>query len=113
LPLHPKRLARRGYNQAAIIATATANILNTPMVTDSLVRVKYTDSQVSTKSRVERLQNMEHAFVVKNHDALANKHVLLIDDVLTTGATIEAAANELLKVPNIQLSIATAGLAIQ
>jgi predicted amidophosphoribosyltransferase len=68
--------------------------------------VSYTDSQTK-KNRVERWQNMEGRFELVNPSAIEGKHVLLVDDVITTGATLEACGKEINQVPNVQLSIAT------
>ena len=80
--------------------------LNIPLDIKNLYRNVATETQTK-KSRFERWENVENVFKVKNEPAFINKHVLLIDDVLTTGATLEACANTLLKVDNIKVSIAT------
>jgi ComF family protein len=111
VPLHPKKLASRGYNQSELIARGIGDALRIPVATDALIRTKDTESQTK-KSREERVNNMADAFVIKEAGTLAGRHVLLCDDVLTTGATIEACALALLKEERIKISIVTIGIAI-
>ena len=80
--------------------------MGVPVLRNSVVRVEQTETQTK-KNRVERWQNMEGKFELMNEEAIANKHILLVDDVVTTGATLEACGQELLKAKNVQLSIAT------
>ena len=111
VPLHRRRLQERGYNQSALIAQAMGKQLGIPVVEDGLLRTRKTESQ-TRKTRTERLKNMENAFSL-NPAALAGyPHVLLLDDVLTTGATLEACALALLEHPGTEVSIATIGLAV-
>ncbi len=110
VPLHPDKEAARGYNQTRLIAEGMANILGIPVVTDLLYRTRNTESQTQ-KSREERIANMEGAFGLKNASPYQGSHILLIDDVLTTGATLEACAHTLLAIPGSKLSIATIGVA--
>lgn len=112
VPLHPKKEMARGYNQSRIIAEGMADILHIPVLSENiLIRVRNTKSQTQ-KTREERIDNMQDAFLVKDDTAIMNKHILLIDDVLTTGATIEACALALLQVPGVRISIATIGIAV-
>lgn len=110
IPLHPNRAAKRGYNQSALIANGLEEVLNKPAMPQCLKRVKATESQVH-KSREERVVNVSNAFSVADNRALHHKHVLLVDDVLTTGATLESAALSLLKIPGLKVSMATIGIA--
>ncbi|HXS37153.1 MAG TPA: phosphoribosyltransferase family protein [Flavipsychrobacter sp.] len=110
VPLHHKKEAIRGYNQSELIAEGISSILNIPVVSKALLRKRHTDSQTK-KSRGERLENMKDAFEVGSSYLLKNKHILLIDDVLTTGATLESAALAILSVPGVKVSIATIGIA--
>lgn len=110
VPLHPKKEATRGFNQAEIIAEGMQEVLNIPVITDVLHRARYTESQTK-KTREERLLNMKDAFEVKHREKITGKHLLLIDDVLTTGATLEACAIALSQITNIHISIATIGIA--
>lgn len=112
VPLHPRKEESRGYNQSTIIATGIAEVLSIPLApTEALVRTRDTESQTQ-KSREERIDNMQDAFAIQGTDAFQHKHLLLIDDVLTTGATLEACALALLQVPGVRISIATVGLAV-
>lgn len=106
VPIHPSRKRYRGYNQSDWIGMGMTESLNIPLDIKNLYRNVATETQTK-KSRFERWENVENVFKVKNEPAFINKHVLLIDDVLTTGATLEACANTLLKVDNIKVSIAT------
>ncbi len=110
VPLHPKKEAIRGFNQAEIIADGMQEVLNIPVITDVLHRTRYTESQTK-KNREERLLNMQDAFNIKHHEKIIGKHLLLIDDVLTTGATLEACAIALSQITNTHISIATIGIA--
>ncbi|MES2479933.1 MAG: phosphoribosyltransferase family protein [Bacteroidota bacterium] len=111
VPLYRSKLNERGYNQSEIIAKTLSSVLRIEIDIVSLARVTNTDSQVR-KSRADRAKNMNHAFSVGNMDNLKGKHILIIDDVLTTGATIEACSAALQSVEGLQFSIATVGIAI-
>jgi len=106
LPLFPAKEKRRGYNQATLICQGIAEYMNVPVLQNVIIRPQHTDTQTK-KGRIERWKNIEGKFVLAKPEAITNKHVLLVDDVVTTGATLEACGNELLKAPNSQLSIAT------
>jgi len=111
VPLYKKKEAKRGFNQSKIIADGIAEILSIEVIENAVVRIKNTKTQTD-RSREQRIENVKGAFSVVNEKKLINKHVLLVDDVLTTGATIEACAMELLKVNGVSISIVTAGIAI-
>jgi ComF family protein len=106
LPLFAAREKRRGYNQAAILSDGIAQAMKLPVVKDAVIRLSATETQTH-KNRVERWQNMEGRFQLTNSALITEKHILLIDDVITTGATLEACGQELLQAKNIRLSIAT------
>lgn len=106
VPLHEKRLRERGYNQAASFGQGLAEVLQVPLVTHALVRLQATRTQ-TRKNRSERWDNVATVFSVARPDLLRGKHLLLVDDVLTTGATLEAAAQPLLALENTAVSIAT------
>lgn len=106
LPLFPAREKRRGYNQATIICEGIAQVLNVEVLRDVVVRTKHTETQTK-KGRMERWKNMEGKFELLNSQRIQDKHVLLVDDVVTTGATLEACGHELIAVNNTRLSIAT------
>lgn len=103
VPLHPRKQRIRGYNQAALLAAGIAEIINRPVAANALRRLKYTDSQTK-KSRQQRKENVTNVFCAGNVSPLHNGHVLLIDDVITTGATILACSQVLLQ-EKIQVSI--------
>ena len=105
VPLHPVRYKKRGYNQSERFAAGLSNALGIPVDDKSLLRSSYTDTQTK-KTRFRRYENMKDVFKINNSDALAGKHVLLIDDIITTGATIESCANILLDVTDLKISIA-------
>lgn len=111
VPLHQKRLRARGYNQSACFAEGLATQLPALVELDNLVRVAATQTQTH-KSRFERFRNMQEVFQIIHPEKLMNKHVLLVDDVVTTGSTLEACAAELLKIEGLKLSIATIAYAI-
>jgi ComF family protein len=106
LPLFPSKEKKRGFNQATVLCEGIAEVLGKPIVKDAVIRTSYTDSQTK-KNRVERWENMEGRFELVKKDAIAGKHVLLVDDVITTGATLEACGNTLLEAENVKLSVAT------
>ena len=106
LPLHSKKLKKRGYNQAEIICEGIGDEMSVPVFTDVIVRRENTETQTH-KSRMERWWNIESKFELKKPMLIVNKHVLLVDDVITTGATLEACGMELLKAEGTKLSIAT------
>src|ERR1051325_3829578 len=106
LPLFPAKEKKRGYNQATILCNGMAEYMNIPVLNDVIIRPQFTETQ-TRKGRIERWLNMEGKFILKNPEAISNKHILLVDDVVTTGATLEACGTELLKAENVRLSIAT------
>ena len=106
VPLHPKKLKMRGYNQSERIAAGLSDVLKKPLVTGCLVRNRFTDTQ-TRKSRFSRWQNVEGIFGLVESQRVAGRHILLVDDVVTTGATLEAAATALLAGGAGKVSIAT------
>jgi ComF family protein len=110
LPLFANKQKKRGYNQASIIANGISEVLQLPVWDDVIIRKIYTDTQTH-KGRADRWHNVKESFALTNPDKLANKHVLLIDDVITTGATTEACGSVLLSASNVQLSIAAVAYA--
>lgn len=106
VPLHKKKFRKRGYNQVTLFAKAIAEKLQKPYIDDVLIKVTPTPSQVF-KARFARLFSSEEIFSVQSLDKITGKHLLLVDDVMTTGATLEACSNQLLKAGGVELSIAT------
>jgi len=95
VPLHKKRMRERGFNQSALLAKYIADKTSVPLDCDTLVKIKNTSSQVSAFSRNDRLQNLYESFLIKNPENIKNKTVILVDDVITTGATIIECARTL------------------
>ena len=106
LPLFPAKEKKRGYNQARVLCEGIAEILDKPVLSDVVVRSIPTETQTK-KGRLERWRNMEGSFALAQPDAIDGKHILLVDDVITTGASLEACGRELVRAQNGQLSIAT------
>jgi ComF family protein len=96
IPLTRKRQRQRGYNQSLMLAEGVAEVTRLPIAAKAVRRTHFADSQTS-KSRYDRQINVEHVFELTQPDTIRGKHVLLIDDVVTTGATMTACATELLK----------------
>jgi ComF family protein len=106
VPLHRRKLARRGYNQAEAFATGLAAALPCPSAAHALRRTEHTASQ-TRKGRAERWQNVASVFEVPEPTQVLDRHILLVDDVLTTGATLEACGAALLAAGARAVSIAT------
>ncbi len=110
VPLHPKKERLRGYNQSDFIAKGINEILKIKVNKKSLLRIENTDSQ-TRKKRFSRWKNMMNSFALKDARRLKNKHILLIDDVVTTGSTLEACAQKLQEIEGVKISIATIAVA--
>lgn len=105
LPLFPHKEKKRGYNQAAVLCEGISEIINVPVVKDIVLRKRYTDTQTK-KGRSDRWVNVEGSFEVSDPVVLSNKNLLLVDDVITTGATIEACGFAIKEAADVNLSIA-------
>ena len=105
IPIHPKKLRIRGYNQSACFAEGLSIQLGIPIIDNCLIRTKHTESQ-TTKSRAERYDNVMEVFTCVSKDQIVGEHILLVDDILTTGATICVASNILVQA-GAKVSIAT------
>ncbi|MBA4322926.1 MAG: hypothetical protein C0408_08940 [Odoribacter sp.] len=112
VPLHPLKQRKRGFNQSDCISEGLAGATGLQIDLKSLVRIGSSDTQTK-RSRYERWMNVEGLFAVTDPDKLKGKHILLVDDVITTGSTLEACAMELLKIENVKVSIAALAVAVQ
>ena len=110
VPLHPKKYKLRGYNQSEWIGKGLSKVLNKPMDISTLLRVRENATQTK-KTVFERYENTEGIFELMDKTVFAGKHVLLVDDVLTTGSTLEACVRALLETTEIKISIFTLAVA--
>ncbi len=110
VPLHPKKQRERGFNQSEFFARGLSEGLNIELCTGNLVRKFHSESQ-TRKSRFMRWKNVETVYYIKNPGLLQNKNLLLVDDVITTGSTIEACAQKLLETGNTRVWVASMALA--
>ncbi len=110
IPLHPRKERRRGYNQSFYFANGLSEITGIPVLSKELKRVKYTESQTG-KSREMRWMSVSEAFAIGESVKLKDSHVLVVDDVVTTGATIEACCKTLLEFGVRKVSIAAMAVA--
>jgi ComF family protein len=106
LPLFKTKERKRGFNQSAILCEGISEVWQKGIIKNAVVRSENTESQ-TRKNRIERWQNIEGGFEIQNKEDLINKHLLLVDDVVTTGATLEACGRALLETESIKLSLAT------
>jgi ComF family protein len=104
VPLHPEKLRLRGYNQAACFAEGLAAGMGRTALPEALRKTTATATQ-TRKHRFDRFRNVDRVFTVASPDQVANRHVLLVDDVITTGSTLVACAEALLEVPGVRISI--------
>lgn len=110
VPLHKNKLKKRGYNQVTKFGQQIAEALEADYVNDVLIKVTNNQSQ-TIKNRLARWNNTDELFAIKNPEPLENKHILLVDDIITTGATLEACITVLNYAKNIKISIATIAIA--
>jgi len=110
VPLHPKKLRKRGFNQSEVVASGIASVTKIPIESRNLFRTKANVTQ-TRKGIFERWKNTEGIFKLRDNKLFANKHILLFDDVLTTGSTLEACIVGLLDSPNIKISVLTIAVA--
>ena len=106
VPLHPKKKKKRGYNQSDCIAKGLSKVLQVPYRTDLLIRTINTSTQTK-KNKEERWTNVSGIFKLKSKEELQDKHILLVDDVITTGATIESCIVALQECVKVKISIAS------
>jgi ComF family protein len=106
LPLYADKEFKRGFNQSEIICNGMADVMNVPVLAKNVIRKRYTDTQTK-KHRAERWENVEGSFAINDPVKLQGKNILLVDDVITTGATLEACAVCMQNVPGINISFTT------
>lgn len=111
VPLHPRKERLRGYNQSAQFARGLSEVMDIPVLDKVLLRPMFTETQ-TRKKRMERFENVESVFALKKPASIEGRHILLVDDVLTTGATLEECGQLLLRVSGTRLSLATMAMAI-
>ena len=110
VPLHKTKLKKRGYNQSEWLGKGLSVSMNKPLDIKSLIRKIATETQ-TRKTRYDRWKNVENIFEISEPKKLEGKHVLIVDDVVTTGSTLEACINTVLEVKNTKVSIATLAVA--
>jgi len=110
VPLHPKKMKIRGYNQSEMIANGLSHSLKLAVNITTLYRGEATQTQ-TRKSRFDRFRNVEGKFLVRDTMELEGKHIILTDDVVTTGSTLEACAIALLEIKGTKVSILTLAVA--
>jgi ComF family protein len=106
LPLYTDKEHKRGYNQATVICNGMSSVMNIPVLNGAVIRQHATETQ-TRKHRTDRWENVKSSFKLIRENELSGKHLLLVDDVVTTGATLEACGNIILQAQNVRLSIAT------
>lgn len=110
LPLNRRKLNLRGYNQSTVLCNGMSMVTGIPVEEVAVMRTVFTETQTK-KSRLQRWANVEHVFDLLDADHLHHKHALLVDDVITTGATMDACGQVLLKVPGLKLSVLSLAVA--
>ncbi|MGB1284771.1 MAG: ComF family protein, partial [Polaribacter sp.] len=111
IPLHPKKMKSRGYNQCHSFTLKLSEEINKPVDLENVIRKVDTISQTG-KNRIKRWENVSQIFEVTNKSLFKGKHILIVDDVITTGATIEALAVKILEIENTTVSVLTLASAI-
>jgi len=112
VPLHPSKLRKRGFNQSDDISAGISEVSGIRSDSGSLLRVLLSETQTN-RSRLGRWENVEGIFRVERPEILMGKHILLVDDVITTGSTIDACATELLKIEGVRVSVIALAVAVQ
>lgn len=112
VPLHPSRQRKRGFNQSEYISSGIAEATGLKLDLRTLIRIRSSDTQTK-RTRYERWMNVEGIFAITDSKSLRGKHILLVDDVITTGSTIDACASELLKIDDVKVSVAALAASVQ
>lgn len=112
VPLHPERQRKRSYNQSEWIAYGISEVTGIPVWNQAIVRTQYTDTQTH-RSHLDRWDSMQGQFRCVNSDILMGKHILLVDDVMTTGATLVALADSMQGIDGVRFSVLTLAMAGQ
>jgi ComF family protein len=110
LPLYPEKERKRGFNQATIICNGLSARMNVPVLKNNVIRQRFTETQTK-KHRRERWENVADSFLVKDPSLLNDKNILLVDDVVTTGATLEACGHTIAQSAIVTLSVAALSMA--
>jgi len=110
VPLHERKIKKRGFNQSEVFAKGLSNSMKKELDTTSIVRSVATETQTK-KSRYKRWENVSEIFLLKNPEKLTGQHILLVDDVITTGATMEACIQTIQQVPGTKVSVASMAFA--
>jgi ComF family protein len=111
VPLHPSKKRIRGFNQSEEISIGVADVTGLPVEFKALKRIAVSDTQTK-RTRYDRWMNVEGIFAISDADIFKGKHILLVDDVITTGSTIESCTNELLKIENVKVSVIALAVAV-
>jgi len=106
VPLHKSKLKQRGYNQVEDFGKEIAKSLNAEYIDDVLIKISATQTQ-TLKNRLSRWGRLEETLLVQNAEKIKGKHLLIVDDLVTTGATLEACTQKLYETPGVRISIAT------
>lgn len=106
VPLHRRRKRQRGYNQSLLICESLSKVMQLPVVADNLYRRSYTESQTH-KNRDNRFVNMEEAFALHHPEQFEHRHILLVDDIITTGATTGSCYQAMQQIAGLRISVAS------
>lgn len=110
VPLHEKKFHQRGFNQSEVFATGLSEIFKKPMLKNNLIRISHTQTQ-TRKTRFKRWENVSTVFDLRNPDDLRGKNVLIVDDVVTTGSTLESCCEKILSIQGTRVWVATIAMA--